>query len=209
MPHPSSGFGLCHARNLGLAAAGGNLIAYLDDDNAIAPEFVEATCRFFDQHPTIMSSMVQQRRRRDKVNGAHLIQSGQTFVAPSVGTTIGDLVLQRELFDSNGFTHRRLTAPLWNPNCRIFADYEYLLRCISRWGRESFELNKAVLVDYVQRSDGIIGQSSYQDWAIDIEQILDNAGDYSALTTLEQQVLRQILCRWQSKRSRRVAAFSR
>ena len=38
MPHPGTGFGLCHARNRGLEAATGDIVAYLDDDNAIDPE---------------------------------------------------------------------------------------------------------------------------------------------------------------------------
>lgn len=137
MPHPESGFGLCHARNLGLASATGELVAYLDDDNAIAPEFVAATLQFFDQHPTVMCSMTQQWRWRDQVEGNRLIRSGVPFVSPSATATINDLLTQRELFDSNGFTHRRQNTQQWNPNYRypvLNQDGISQLRAqVSRW----------------------------------------------------------------------------
>lgn len=34
--HPSTGFGLCSAPNLGLGAATGDIVTYLDDDNQFA-----------------------------------------------------------------------------------------------------------------------------------------------------------------------------
>lgn len=205
MPHPEFGFGLCHARNLGLAAATGDLVAYLDDDNAIAPEFVAATCRFFQQHPTMMCSMAQQWRRRDQVEGDRLIRSGLPFVAPSAAATVEDLLTQRELFDSNGFTHRRAGAPQWNSSYRIFADYEYFLQCLMGWGRSSFQLHAAVLVKYVQRSDGIIGRSSFHDWAIELGQILSQAKDYPVLEPNEIHQLQAQVQRWQAAAARRRA----
>jgi glycosyltransferase involved in cell wall biosynthesis len=60
MDHPTSSFGLCHARNLGLAAASGEIVAYLDDDNTLAPEFARETLKFFQDNPLIKCSMVQQ-----------------------------------------------------------------------------------------------------------------------------------------------------
>lgn len=208
LPHPEFGFGLCHARNLGLATATGDLVVYLDDDNAIDPQFVAATFHFFEKHPLMMCSMAQQRRRRDHVEGNRLIRSGQPFVAPTAAATVDDLLSQRELFDSNGFAHRRQNAPQWNPSHRIFADYEYLLRCLTFWGRSSFQLHPTVLVDYVQRSDGIIGRSSYQDWAIELEQILSRAAAYPVLHGTQQRQLQQLLRKWQAKCDRRIAAFS-
>ncbi|NJL19595.1 MAG: glycosyltransferase [Leptolyngbyaceae cyanobacterium SM1_3_5] len=210
MPHPNVGFGLCHARNLGLAAATADLVAYLDDDNAIAPDFVAATCRFFQQHPTLRCSMVQQWRRRDQVAGDRLIRSGTPFVAPTTAATVEDVLTQRELFDSNGFTHRRAFAPQWNPSHRIFADYEYFLQCLTCWGRSSFQLQAAVRVEYVQRSDGIIGRSSFQDWAIELEQILSHVEDYSVLEPAEICQLQAQVQRWQTAaaRHRAIPAFA-
>lgn len=211
MPHPNFGFGLCHARNFGLATATGDLVAYLDDDNAIAPEFVAVTCQFFDQHPTVRCSMAQQWRRRDQMEGDLLIRSGIPFAAPAASATVHDLLVMRELFDSNGFTHRRQNAPCWNPSYRIFADYEFFLQCLTVWDCDHFRVHPAVLVKYVQRSNGIIGRSSYQDWAIELEQILDNVAAYPMLHLSEQLQLQQLVCRWRNKADSHmpIAAFSR
>lgn len=210
MPHPDSGFGLCHARNSGLYAATGRLIAYLDDDNTIAPTFVSAVQQFFHQHSHIQCSMVQQRRRRDQVRGTLLVRSGHPFLSPTETATVEDLLTHRELFDSNGFVHRRQTALRWNPRYRIFADYEFFLQCLNLWGQNCFQLHPAVLVDYVQRSDGIIGQSSYEEWAIELEQILNSSAEYAALNEQTQTQLWQRVQQWRNKATSHTAipAFS-
>ena len=117
MPHPDSGFGLCQARNLGIAAATGDLIAYLDDDNQIAPTFVSAVQQFFHQRPNLQCSLVQQWRRRDQVRDG-FVRSGLSFVSPNAAATVEDLLVQRELFDSNGFVHRQQTALRWKDRYR-------------------------------------------------------------------------------------------
>lgn len=143
MDHPEVGFGLCHARNLGLEAASGDLVAYLDDDNALAPKFVESVRKFFQHHSTIRCSMVRQRRRRDITSKGTLVRQGPTFYSPNITSSTEDLIQQNQLFDSNGFTHTRKDAPLWNPSYKVFADYEYFLQCLNRWGRKSFKLNRS------------------------------------------------------------------
>lgn len=113
IPHPTTGFGLCHARNQGLAIASGQLVAYLDDDNALHPNFAAHTIEFFEKHPTLNASMVQQRRRRDS-----LLKKGATFIEPSSDCTTDDLITHDQLFDSNGFSHRTNNAPRWDPNTK-------------------------------------------------------------------------------------------
>lgn len=210
LSHLNNGFGLCYARNLGLRFASSNLITYLDDDNTIASTFVETVQQLFQQHPSIQCSMVQQWRRRDLVEGDRLVRAGVPFISPSAEVIVQDLLIQRELFDSNGFVHRRQSSLQWNPQHRIFADYEFLLQCLSLWGQDSFRLLPAVLVNYVQRSDGIIGQSSYGEWAEELRQILNRTAIYPVLADQMQQQLQQLVQHWQDKasRHRRIAAFS-
>jgi hypothetical protein len=80
-----------------------------------------------------------------------------------------------------GFAHYRHDAGRWNPNYRVFADYEFFLQCVSLWGCSRFKLNPEVLVNYVQSSEGIIGQSSYKDWVTELTSIYLDFGRYSAL----------------------------
>lgn len=199
MNHPELGFGLCHARNLGLEAASGDFVAYLDDDNALAPGFVESVRKFFQHNSTIRCSMVRQRRRRDVTSKGTLVRQGATFYSPGVESSTEDLIQQNQLFDSNGFVHTRSFAPLWNPSYKVFADYEYFLQCLSRWGRKSFKLNPLVLVDYVQSKEGVIGQSNYGEWAKELQQICCSSNEYSVLTQADMAALGQMVEQWNRK----------
>ena len=48
--------GLSHARNCGIQASQGAIIAIIDDDERINPEFLSAYVKLFDQHPEAMSA---------------------------------------------------------------------------------------------------------------------------------------------------------
>jgi hypothetical protein len=123
---------------------------------------------------------LQKRSRQVWQNGG-IVSQGKTFISPHLNTNISDLICQHQLFDSNGFTHYKANAPSWDPKYRIYCDYEYFLQCIDVWGYNSFSLNYQPLVEYVQSSQGIIGQSNYGDWAIELKQILDNRLNYLTL----------------------------
>ncbi|WP_346294089.1 glycosyltransferase family A protein [Sphaerothrix gracilis] len=201
--HPKTGFGLCHARNLGLRQATGELIAYLDDDNILAPEFTAQTLRFFQQHPHIHCSMVQQRRRRDSDTA-----TGSSFISPSITATATELIRQKVPFDSNGFVHRKVDCPWWNPEFRIFCDYEYFLQCLEQWGHNAFTIHPRILVNYVQTTAGIIGQSRYGQWADELRRLCQNAEDYPAIQP-HQKELQQLADSWQAKGQQVIAGFKR
>lgn len=209
MAHPKKGFGLCHGRNLGLSIATGDIIAYLDDDNVLYPTFVADTKKFWQNNPDTKFSMVRQDRRRDVLQGHHVIKQGKTFLSPGEHTSTEDLVRQKELFDSNGFTHFRLSSPQWDPQYKIFIDYEYFLQCIGQWGKEGFCLNPLVLVEYLQTSAGVIGKSSYREWATELESILEG-GNYSVLAERDRLLLRGKIRQWRKQEDERkpISAFS-
>ncbi len=48
--------GLSHARNAGIKAAQGDIIAFIDDDERIVAEFIGAYIELFDTHPDAMSA---------------------------------------------------------------------------------------------------------------------------------------------------------
>jgi len=139
---------------------------------------------------------VQQHRRRDVVKAGQTVREGNPFVSPAAGTSVEALIRQHELFDSNGFTHFRQDSPRWNPQFKVFVDYEYFLQCLNQWGREGFGLNEQVLVDYIQSTEGAIGQSSYQDWAEELQVLLSGA---YGLTKREVDALSLLAQRWQNK----------
>ena len=199
--HPADGFGLCHARNAGLEAARGDVVAYLDDDNSLDPHFAAQTLQFFHAHPEIECCLPQQRRQRISSK-----KQGKPFISPTTNCTLPELIRHDQLFDSNGFTHRRVGAPRWNPEFRIFCDYEYFLQSLGLWGTGAFAVQPEVLVNYVQTTAGVIGQSRYGDWAQELESICNRKEDYPIIHPYLAD-LSAIAARWRSKAEHSIAAF--
>lgn len=48
--------GLSHARNRGISEATGDIIAFIDDDERIVPEFIRSYIKFFDTHAEAMAA---------------------------------------------------------------------------------------------------------------------------------------------------------
>ena len=188
MPHPENGFALCHGRNLGISLAQNDLVAYLDDDNALYPDFVASMTGFMSANREIKLALPLQKRSRQVWQNAQVVVRGKTFISPQANSNVEDLICHRELVDSNGLTHYRADAPLWNPSHRIYCDYEYFLQCLSLWGRASFKLNPNPLVEYIQSNQGIIGQSNYGSWASELKQIVANYKSYPVLTENPQHL---------------------
>jgi glycosyltransferase involved in cell wall biosynthesis len=211
MPHPIKGFGLAYGRNLGISLASGEIVAYLDDDNKFDPTFVAETLAFYQRHPQCRFSMTTQRRRRRIIHQTQVVKEGREFISPQANSTLADLITHRQLVDSNGFSHRRINAPAWNPWLKIYLDYDYLLRCTGLWGRSSFRLNPQMLVEYIQTNQGVIGRSSYQEWGIELEQIYRNRADYAVLADEEVIRLRSLASQYQQclPQSQKIKAFSK
>ena len=54
--HFESKQGLSHARNAGIARAKGDIIAFIDDDERIVPDFISAYIKLFDNYPAAMAA---------------------------------------------------------------------------------------------------------------------------------------------------------
>ena len=54
--HFESKQGLSHARNAGIERAKGDIIAFIDDDERIVPDFIDAYIKLFDSHPKAMAA---------------------------------------------------------------------------------------------------------------------------------------------------------
>jgi glycosyltransferase involved in cell wall biosynthesis len=209
MPHPEVGFALADGRNLALDRATSDWVCYLDDDNSIAPNFVEVTIAYLDQHPQATSVITQQFRRRDVYRQGELVRQGKPFLSPARLATVADFIQQQAIFDSNGFVHRRDRAIRWNPNYRVFFDYEYFLRYLGNHGIDRCLIHWQPLVNYIQSSAGIIGSSTYEQWADELVSILMTVEDYPVLDSVAMAALQQLVQTWRDKAEQQqtIAAF--
>ncbi len=203
MAHPYRGFALAYGRNRGLTIATGDVVTYLDDDNIFKPNFVAQTLALFENNPQVSYSMPIQQRRRDVVRDGAIVSSGKEFFSPTLDCTIEQLIRHEQLIDSNGFAHRnnRDLSLMWNPDLKIYVDYDFLLKCINQWDRSRFRINPVILVDYVQTNQGIIGSSNYRQWAEELEWIISHEQSYPCLNAMDIQTLDRLkneyLCRHQ------------
>jgi glycosyltransferase involved in cell wall biosynthesis len=210
LDHPAEGFGLAHGRNLGLAYASREWVCYLDDDNSFMPNFVEESLGFVASHPEAACVITQQSRRRDVYAGGQAVKQGATFLSPIAPCDIDSFVAQQAIFDSNGFLHRRDRSIQWNPAHRVFLDYEYFLRYLSAWGIDRCLIHWQPLVNYIQSSMGVIGSSSYREWAVELDLMLSpNSASYPGLDVNLTCLLNQLSQKyWQkAEQSQVILAF--
>jgi glycosyltransferase involved in cell wall biosynthesis len=106
---------LCHARNLGLKIASGEFIAYLDDDNELLPSFIDWLKLELKRENYFKLLIPQQLRRRNVVSNGEIVKLGKKFISPSTNSTLNDLIIHKELFDSNGFIHSSVLVQ-WESN---------------------------------------------------------------------------------------------
>jgi glycosyltransferase involved in cell wall biosynthesis len=212
MVHPDSGFALSYGRNRAVVMAQGDIITYLDDDNTFKPNFVAETIAFFEHHPQVNYAMPIQQRRRDIIQDGVVIKRGKEFFSPTSDCTVEDLITHQQLIDSNGFVHRngRYLSLTWNPELKIYIDYEFLLKCICHWGKESFAINPSILVNYVQTNQGTIGKSNYQDWAEELKWIIDRQEVYPCLDERDLLTLDRLKDKYLSQHQevQQIAAFT-
>jgi hypothetical protein len=119
------------------------------------------------------------------------------------------LITQRSLFDSNGFTHRCNNSLNWNPTYRIFCDYEFFLQCLDQsWKCDrTFKFLPEILVDYIQSTEGVIGASTYRDWADELLQLSTSRLQYDSLNRSDTDWLEKAIEQYQLKGNQAVSAF--
>jgi len=118
------GRGACAARNIGVDAASGEIVAYLDDDNVMAPLWLKAVVWAFGQRPDATVAygaiVIDDTARQLGVSG---------WEPPSLWLHSYDreILLERNLADTNSIAHRAGIAARWDEDLDDLGDWDFLL----------------------------------------------------------------------------------
>lgn len=113
------------ARNRGLDAASGDIVAFLDDDNSFAPNWLRTVAWLFSSRPEAQVAY-----------GVRLVDDGARHRGLDRSDGLPELELEewdhaeqrrRNLVDVNVLVHRR-GVERFDPDLRLFTDWDYLLR---------------------------------------------------------------------------------
>jgi len=120
------GAGTCAARNLGLAHAAGELIAYLDDDNLMHPEWLKTVAWAFEQRPeadVLYGAFVVDDPARIKRNGQG--EMPQLFFHPYDHKAVA----RDNIADIGCIAHRAgLAEARFDESLREMGDWDLFLR---------------------------------------------------------------------------------
>ncbi|MDR1657446.1 MAG: glycosyltransferase [Deltaproteobacteria bacterium] len=145
--------GVSAARNAGIKAAQGELVAFLDSDDQWMPEKLKAQVDFMAQNPSLMISQCQERwiRNGRRVNPGtrHLKAGGDIFIRSLSLCLISPsaVIMDRKLFSEVGFFDESLPAA---------EDYDLWLRVCAR--RQVGLLNRELVVRYSGHLDQLSAQ---------------------------------------------------
>ena len=94
--------GVSHARNMGILASKGDLVAFLDQDDLWADDTLETQMAFHRQQPDIGYTLAHQVCFLDGISEPPAWFRLQQLNAPHVGYLPGTLVVKREILDRIG-----------------------------------------------------------------------------------------------------------
>jgi glycosyltransferase involved in cell wall biosynthesis len=153
--------GVSAARNTGLRAARGALLAFLDSDDEWLPGKIQAQVEFLDQRPDQVLVQTQERwfrgGRRVNPGRRHLKQSGDIFI-PSLGLCLispSAVMLRQSLLDEVG---------LFDENLPAAEDYDLWLRILAR--HPAGLIDRELVVRHGGRPDQLSARPALDRWRI-------------------------------------------
>ena len=153
--------GVSAARNAGLGAARGSLLAFLDSDDEWLPGKIEAQADFLGRYPDQVLVQTQERwfrgGRRVNPGRRHRKPAGDIFI-PSLGLCLispSAVMLRRSLLDEVG---------LFDENLPAAEDYDLWLRVLAR--HPAGLIDRELVIRHGGRPDQLSARPALDRWRI-------------------------------------------
>lgn len=169
--------GQAAARNVGLNAAEGRWIAFLDSDNELLPNFLSEVIAAFAENHDKLCVIPQGHRTQELFEDGKLVQiiDAPEIPPPDVSNIASSIYMRDFIFDPTGFVHAasiRDERIRFDESMRRMEDWDYAMQIAQRHPNSFLYLPK-VLYNYHQRygGDGLVSNTSYGEWANIFEKI--------------------------------------
>lgn len=166
--------GPCVARNLGLAHATSDYIAYLDSDNTYHDDYLLYVNEHINHNPQAKFGICSENIRWELYDKkANLIKVTEESSSFGEEVPLQDLVMRTKRFDTNALFHIRDTQLRWEKSVKFMHDWELILSLAEKYPT-GFVYIPLALVDYYSRygKDGLCANATYAQWQGDYKAIL-------------------------------------
>lgn len=166
------------ARNVGLAHARAEWVAYLDSDNELFPEYAATMLAWLDKHPETVFAVPRAHRTQELYENGKLVKLIDDSEDTPPSLTLHDIFMKTLHLDTNGFIHLRQLYDegiRWAEDLHAMEDWDLAMTIGERYP-DGFLYVPIVLYNYHQRygGDGVVSNSDYKVWAETFEKIYQN-----------------------------------
>lgn len=168
-----SNSGAASARNHGLRTALGSIVAYVDSDDPVYPEFLAKTIQVFELNSSIQFAVCNHEKSIELYDTAgKLVDTLPSEPAAKSSVSISDLYQWKFKTSGTGIAHKLPTVVRWNECLKLLEDFEFILNLALHYP-DGFQFIPEVLFRYSQRygGDGACSNASYLDFAVAFEQV--------------------------------------
>ena len=172
------------ARNYGLRKARGELIAYLDDDNAWYPEFLESMRKAFEKNKNKVLVFCKKNYRLTLIekNGKE-VRVRDELTGHRKYFDLKRLWHRRIMIDTNSMCHRKneiIKLGGWDEKLKFWEDWELTLRVSKKYPKGFLYINRALL-DYEQKIDLSRARETFRMWEAEEKKIFNKHKGYPLL----------------------------
>lgn len=165
--------GAASARNHGLRTALGSVVAYVDSDDPVYPEFLAKTIQVFELNSSIQFTVCNHEKSIELYDTAgQLLDTLPAEPAATSPIATSDLYHWKFKTSGTGIAHKMPTEVRWNERLKLLEDFEFILNLALHYP-DGFQFVPEILFRYSQRygGDGACSNASYLDFAVAFEEV--------------------------------------